>query len=68
MSKIVERNGPRVRIIDDETHRELWNGRTDSNPPEYIRYSEDGNKKAQRVDRSTDAELVQALEHLLNPR
>jgi hypothetical protein len=68
MSKIVERNGTRVRIVDDETGRELWNGRTDSNPPEHIRYSEDGIKKNQRVDRSTDAELVQALEHLLNPK
>ena len=67
MSKRVERNGPRVRIVDDETGREVWNGRTDSSPPQDIRYSEAGIKKILTVDRSTDAELLQALEHLLNP-
>jgi hypothetical protein len=68
MSKKVERNGTLVRIVNDENGRELWNGRTDSNPPEYIRYSEDGVKKTQRVAGSTDEELIQALEHLLNPK
>lgn len=68
MPKIVERNGPRIRIVDDKTGREMWNGRVDATPPECIGYSEGGIKKSQRVDRSTtDAELVQALEHLLNP-
>lgn len=67
MSKKVERNGTRIRIVDDETGREVWNGRTDSNPPEDMRYSEDGIKKTLSVGRSTDAELLQALEHLLNP-
>ena len=67
MPKIVERNGPRIRIFEEGTTRELWNGRVDSEPPEYIQYWEEGQRKAQRVDRSTDAELVQALEHLLNP-
>jgi hypothetical protein len=68
MSKIVERNGTRVRIVDDTNGRELWNGRTDSNPPEYIRYSEDGIKNNLRVSGSTDEELIRALEHLLNPK
>jgi hypothetical protein len=68
MSKIVERNGTRVRIVDGTTGRELWNGRTDSTPPEYIRYSDDGIKKTQRVAGSTDEELIQALEHLLDPK
>ena len=67
MPKKVERNGTRIRIIDDATGREVWNGRTDSNPPEYIRYSEDGIKKTIMVDQSTDAELIHALECLLNP-
>jgi hypothetical protein len=67
MPKIVERNGPRIRILEEETGRELWNGRANSEPPEYIHYWEEGQRKSLRVDRSTDAELVQALEHLLNP-
>jgi hypothetical protein len=67
MSKKVERNGTRIRIVDDETGREVWNGRTDTDPSEDIRYSEAGIKKTLSVCRSTDAELLQALEHLLNP-
>jgi len=67
MPKIVERNGPRIRILEEETGRELWNGRANSEPPEYIRYWEEGQRKSRRVDGSTDAELLQALEHLLNP-
>jgi hypothetical protein len=68
MPKRVERNGTHVRIFNDDNGRELWNGRTDSNPAEYIRYSEDGVKKVLRVAGSTDEELIQALEHLLNPK
>jgi hypothetical protein len=68
MSKTVERVGTRIRIIDDETNRQLWNGRTDVNPPEYMCYSEQGVKKALRVDQSSDAQLLEALEHLLDPK
>jgi hypothetical protein len=67
MLKRVERNGTRIRILDDETNREVWNGRTDSIPPQEIRYSENGIRKTLSVGRSTDAELLEALEHLLNP-
>lgn len=67
MSKRVDRNGARIRIVEDSTGREVWNGRTDSSPAEVIRYSEDGIKKTLSVDGSTDVELLQALEHLLNP-
>ena len=67
MSKRVDRTGTRIRIVDEETGREVWNGRTDSNPPEDIRYSEDGIKKTLSVGQSTDAELLQALACLLNP-
>jgi len=67
MSKTVERNGTRIRIVDVETGREMWNGRTDSIPPQDIRYSEGGIKKILSVARSTDEQLLQALEHLLNP-
>ena len=67
MLKRVERNGPRIRIVDDETNREVWNGRTDSTPPQDIRYSDNGIRKTLSVGRSTDAELLEALEHLLNP-
>jgi hypothetical protein len=67
MLKRIERNGTRIRIVDDETNREVWNGRTDSTPPQDIRYSENGIRKTLNVGRSTDAELLEALEHLLNP-
>ena len=67
MSKRVDRSGARIRIVDDSNGREVWNGRTGSNPAEVIRYSEDGIKKTIDVDGSTDVELLQALEHLLNP-
>ena len=67
MPKTVERNGTRIRIVDDATGREIWNGRTDSTPPQDIRYSEGGVRKTLSVNQSTDAELLQALEHLLNP-
>jgi|GEM_PF-5889388 len=67
MSKKVDRNGTRIRIVDDETGREIWNGRTDANPPQDVRYSEDGDKKTISVAQSTDEELLQALECLLNP-
>jgi hypothetical protein len=53
--------------VDDDTGREVWNGRTDANPSQDIRYSEDGNKKTISISQSTDEELLQALERLLNP-
>jgi hypothetical protein len=67
MARIVERNGTRIWIIDDATGREMWNGRTDSIPPQDIRYSEGGTTRILNVARSTDTELLQALGHLLNP-
>lgn len=67
MARKVERKGTKIWILDDETGRVAWNGRTDSYPPDCIRYLENGVEKTIAVDQSNDLELLHAVERLLNP-
>lgn len=60
----VKREGPCVSVVE-EGGRILWSGRTDMLPPEYIVYTDDGRTVAMPVDRSTDAELIHAIEQRL---
>jgi hypothetical protein len=56
----IERNPPTIRVLQGA--KELWTGRTDANPPEYIRYPDGHSSKAIRIDQSTDAEILHAVE------
>jgi hypothetical protein len=63
-SMFVKREGPSVSVVD-EYGRILWSGRTGMLPPECIVYTDDGQTVAMPVDRSTDAELIHAVEQRL---
>jgi hypothetical protein len=61
---LVERAGPCVSVVGEDG-RIMWIGRTDMLPPEHTVYTDDGKTVAMPVDRSTDAELIHAVEQRL---
>jgi hypothetical protein len=56
----VRREGPRVSIVEKDG-RTMWSGRTDTLPPEYIEFREDGVNYAWPVAKATDAQLIHAV-------
>ena len=56
----IERNPPTVRVLYEG--KEVWTGRTDANPPQFLRYPDGHLNKAIRIDRSSDAEILHAVE------
>jgi hypothetical protein len=63
-SMFVEREGPCISVVDEDG-RILWSGRTGMLPPECVVYTDDDRTVAMPVDRSTDAELIHAVEQRL---
>jgi len=60
----IERKPPNVRALRDNV--EVWHGRTDAVPRQYICYTEGKTKMATPIDRATDEQLVYALERISN--